>query len=652
MPIMKNIADPCVFGYGVSCGMQVRLNDDCTLEIIQGTVILSSGTIIHVPSKKFRYYKKDEHVDATLRKTYEEYLGTHDRPTINFFELADDTADPATIESIKEQHPTDTPQNFLPDKIITLFVKEDQDAADEHEPVLYFVLVSRNVLANVFGIKNNTPHGAFGLFGRDTEAKQIDIITIDTYLRPELNLSYSLVRRFGYKRLAIINNAQGLKETNLQNPFIPLNSFSDLFFEYKAIIDEHVPRFEKQLAKLHTHFGGLLSHKGGAYLERFRKILVAKVQRFYAMGEHLYYIQYFYDWLADLSKAYNELCKKLDGFFISCPCHRLESIDRERGRIKPASILLLGPVFGGSSTYQPLVFREIVQPALTEDRIREVRCLHWRLMMMIWSFDLPFLKLDHVLIKYGASTGIEEKLDSTNYWEQLDKREDNERGEDNWLPIKLTPTKAPPVCLGTQAIPYYYPLDSNSIYSVHQFWDYFQTKMRRADHHLSYNAHEGDPDRSSTDPGNDSYSKRKEVIMPLAFILNEYPFLKVEGHIGKIITITGTSFFFKTFPLNEYISKYNVCLDVIAIGLPGGNIQPMLQSLNGLEHRPTMEQAQTLVLLYVANDNEQVELQECTKDEKPEVVMNTVVADFILPYRFSCCPVAGLTVLTLGDQLF
>ena len=655
---MKNLVDPCVFGSGVFCGVNIKVDSDCSVEIHTGTVILPSGKIIHVPEKKFRHYKLTNYVDEPLRNTYLKFLKLQkpDEHYPEFFELADESSDPDTVDSIKEQHPGDIPQNnFLLNKIMTLYVKEDTEANDanpgkkidkSNENNLFFVLVSRDAIARAMGIEGLSSPDSGGLFSKQIVRKEIDLVTIDAFLRPVLNISKLPVRRFGYKQLAIIKPAQGLEEENLQNPFTHFNSFKELFIEYKLIVDEQFNIFEKELEKLHFYFGSLLSHKEKTYLEKFRKVLIAKLQLFYSEGEHLYYIQYFYDWLVDLVKAYDELCKKLDGFFTGCPCQQFHT--RESEYTRPSSILLLGPVIGGSSTYQPLVFRDLIHPALADDRIREVRCLHWRMLMMIWTFDLPFLKLDRVLGRYGFDAGLEEKLDSTNYWEYLNSiLTDDPPTEFNWLPIKLTPTKAPDMELGHQAIPYYYPLDSNSIYSLHQFWDYAKTKMRQTDQHLSYNAHEGDEDKPSSDLVNDSYTDRKEVIMPWLYNLREYPFMKVEGHIGKQISFTndpGSPFYFKTFDLKQYILKYNICVDVIAVGLGGAPlITSPLMEVPGLEHRQAMEQGQTLVLFYVVSD-EQIELQECNKDETPEVGANTIVADFILPYRYSCCPSPILTV--------
>lgn len=639
---MKNIIDPCIMGSGVICGAEVHVNTDCSVEIGAGSFIFPSGRILHFPGKKFRYYKLHEHTDEKIKSAIPKFLkaANPSEPSSDFFELTDDTSDTSTIDSLKPQHPEDeTEHDFLMDKIVALYLQEND--APNHSS-LFFLLLSREAIAISKDIKPTSNTGSQGIFSKAIKRKQIDLLTIDRFLRPELTLPPLNIRRFGYKELAILNKAHGLKENNLQAPFTGITSFKAIFFEYKAIIEEEIETIQNALKEMHLHFGGFFTHKGSSYLEKYRRVLMVKWQRFCEEGEHLYYIQYFYDWLCDLAKAYNELAAKLDGFSICHSCLPSTEEGEETG-----NILLLGPVLGGRSTYHPLIFRDLARPSLTDENIRELRCLHWRMMMMIWTFDLPFLHLDKVLYNFGFDPGVEEKLDSTNYWEGWGNDGDQTTNFHN-LPVKITPTQAPESEIGWQAIPYYYPLDSNSAYSLHQFWDYHATKMRLSDRHLSYNAYFGDPDKPTMDIANDSYTNYTEVIMPLAYSLRNQRFLKVEGHIGKSIITWDGAFIIENFPLLEYIQQYNLCLDVIAIGLSADSTEFNLEKLTGLEHGPSLQPGNTLVLLF-NRSNEKLELQECKK-EYPEIAKNTIVADFVLPYRWTCCKLSVTGIFILSDD--
>lgn len=633
---MANKLDTLVFGYGIVYGAEIHLSESYTLEVSAGGVVLSSGEIVHFPRKTFPNYKKASETEETVTAM----LSIQEA-----FELTDEHYDSMTMDSFKEQHPGDFPAyDFLLDKILVLYVPT---AALEKTEALQFFLVSRDELAKARGIRPSVTASG-GIFGKALKTASFDVRDIENWLFPDLRLPVLRIRRLGYQKNGIISQPIGLTDENIQNPFTPEptqgggaaaigksnpNSYRSIFFEFKAILDENLHAFQDILENLHEHFGAFLTHRHSHYLEQFRKVLIAKWQHFLEEGEHLYYIQYFYDWLVDLVKAYDELTTQLTGFT------RARLLGRSEQNGAAASILLLGPALEGRTTYHLPIFRQTIEAPLTDQKIREIRLLHWRLLMMIWTFDLPFLQLDKVLYRFGFEPGQEELLDSTNYWEWIDKNGDGNVDIED-LPIKITPTNPPFSTLGQQAIPYYYPIDSDSEYSVHQFWDYTKNRKRQIDWHLSYNAHPDDKDQLGTEVENDSYSDRKEVLTPLAFNLREYPFLKLEGHIGKkIITEeTSKSFTIKSFPLAEYIAKYNLSLEVVAIKLPKNGAY--LQELLGLEHRSAMEPAQTMVFLFVNYGNmdqtgEQIEFTECKKDDTPEVFNNVILADFILPYRIS-----------------
>lgn len=647
---MSITIDTCLSGCGVVCGAEVNLNPDCSLQVAEGTLIMPDGSILHASQRLFRYYVQPQYLGDAVKKSMFAYLKINDLDpnSMEFLQLAEDGADPNTIDSLKQQHPDDIPeQNLMYNKIMAALALTD----DKGTATVYWLLVSRDAIAKAMGFAPSASSSGSGLFSRPIGRKEIDLISLDTFLRPILKLPVLTIPRLGYKQLALVQASKGLIEDNLQFPYGKVQSFSEIFFEYKAIIDDYILKVRDALTMLHDNFGALLSHKGAAYLEQYRKILLLKLSAFYEAGDHLYYMQYFYDWLRDLTLAYQELVIKLDGFRGGCPCAEAKGRAGETG-----VILLLGPVLGGRTTYQPLVFRDLAGIPETDRSIRELRCMHWRLLMMIRTFDLPMLKLDRVLQPFTGNQGIEEQLDSTDYWEYINSLGVETEEEHNFLPVKFTPTRGSLAPLGRTAIPYYYPLDSNSIYSVHQFWDYETTVLRQMDTLLSYNAHFGDSSKPSTDVVNDSYTNRVEVILPLAFNIEPYPFLKPEGHIGKYLTlVTGASptFYLKSFPLLEYLHKYNLCVDVVAVALPGkgaggGDIYD-LSNLIGLEHRPALPQGYTLVLLYTASD-EQIELQECTKDTWPEISKNTIVADFVLPGCLSCYAADANVMATLVVQ--
>ena len=92
------------------------------------------------------------------------------------------------------------------------------------------------------------------------------------------------------------------------------------------------------------------------------------------------------------------------------------------------------------------------------------------------------------------------------------------------FPFKITPSHGVDEVLGKQAIPYYYFL-SKSLYSLQHYWDFEMTSCNKEDHHFSYHASYDD----------DSYTNLDSIIHPFAFSVNECPFYRMEGHIGRLV---------------------------------------------------------------------------------------------------------------------
>ncbi|WP_373553307.1 hypothetical protein [Haliscomenobacter sp.] len=610
--------DPCISGYGIVCGLEVHVNDDCSIEVQAGTAITPAGQTIHLEKiKKFNHYYSPTKPVSTRAKSIQQQLNIQ-----TCYELSDATFNAKTMDSLKQQYQSDLPEHaFLHNKILLLSVDTN---AEDGKPQLSFWLAPLDELAKGLGIQS-APMASKGLFTKAPTRTQVDPIEVDRYLRPVLSLPSIKVPRFGYKTLAITDKANVFKGV-MVNPFSKIDSFQLIFSEYKAILDDLIPDFSEALERLHTKYSPLFTHKYAEYLDKFPKVLEAKWAEFCKRGKHLYYIQYFYDWLRDLVKAYEELRLALTDVRLQCICEGLGT--------KPQSILLLGPVLGGRSSHQPLVFRDAFTTPFgqsnREAQLQHIKCLHWRLMMMIWTFDLPFLQMQEVLAMPGFSydPGNEEKFDSTNYWEA--------KGSIDELPIVITPSHLPYGELGAQAIPYYYPLDGDSSYSVHRYWNPHFTKVQRIDEHRSYNV--GDAE-ASTKPFKDGYSSLDPTVYPLCFDLQGYPYLKVEGHIGKQLSWPNgntSNFYFTKIDFLKELKKSNFCLDVIALPLNMTTKPPSfpLEELLGLEHQQSLIPGQTLVLIYTEVE-ETIDLKECNDD--PKIDPYVVVADFVLPYRYTCC---------------
>jgi hypothetical protein len=632
----------CLTGHGIVCGLNVHVNANCDIEIEEGTAISKKGTLIKVGNKSFSAYLKEP--SKLIQQYFPHDFSQKNKGDRTVLELTTNPKyDPKTMDSLKQQSPKDLPtRDVLTDKILVILIPNDKPTEQ------YFLLVSPtlllekgdpNILKKVKELsKSEITESRTGIFKRPqkstvTYSTEVIEMAFHAYLElPEVYLP-----RFGYKTLAIIDKGQPFGTDNFQNPFIRVKKFQDIFNEYKAILDDLIPEFEKALEKLHDLYGDQLSHKGKSYWAQYRTILLKKWQSFLEEGEHLYYIQYYYDWLSDLIKAYDELREKLSAFTGECAC---EDSDKKL----TYTLLQLGPVLGGRTGYTPSVFKDYFTAPLIDgdnaERWNEIRFLHWRIMMMIWTFDLPQLRLDEkVLIKGNYIVPAKEFQDSTNYFEKTDVNKDNKIDLED-VPIKLTPSQTPDTLLGEQAIPYYYPLDADSPYSLHRYWHYRLTQMKRIQHIRSFDAI--DDSDSYTFLKENKY--HKDTQFPLAFSLRNYPFLRAEGHIGKKNIAIPRPPIKPIFTIwRELIQKYNLTANVVFVAVSEINRLIALNQytaniLNaplgfGLEHIAGLEQGQTLILVY-ADTAEQIELKECKKDTKPEIELLTIVADFTTPLPF------------------
>ncbi|QRR00605.1 hypothetical protein [Dyadobacter sandarakinus] len=633
-------ADVCLQGYGIVCGLTVQVNANCDVQLGGGTAIVRDGTVITAAKQAYSYYLKEP--DAEIQAYFPHQWDEQKRVNRTVLQLVPaGHFDGRLMDSLKQQNPRDLPtRNLLDDKIAVMLVSKADSARR------WFLLVSPAVLAEKDGTLQQAlkkPVSAEagtvgrGIFGRPGAGKPV--LSAETILRaqyPHLQLKKPVLPRFGYKQLAIADPGQPFGTDNFTNPFSRITLFKDIFGEYKAILDDFIPEFCEALEKLHELYAAVLTHKGEPYLARYRRLLAEKWQVFLAEGECLFYIQYFYDWLSDLVKAYEELCSKLVTLQSECLCDGGTNDQKD-----VYWLLRLGPVLGGRSSYAPVIFRDYFKPApingAQADQENEARFLHWRLLMMIWTFDLPQLRLDQkVLVKGRYIIPAQEFADAQDFFEEQDSDRNGVTDLED-LPLKLTPGQTPDQPLDRQAIPYYYPLDADSPYSLHNFWNYGAMLRAETRYLKSYNAFDGE----------DSYSHLKSTLFPLAFSLRNDPYVRAEGHIGKKALIdqaAGTV----TPDWTPIAEKYNiatgfVCMPVsqlktwlaqqtARLAVSAGAPYTVSSVVAAVEHSGGFEQGQVLVMVYVdAAGGEQIELSECKKDEAPEVPQFAIVADFTMP---------------------
>ena len=353
------------------------------------------------------------------------------------------------------------------------------------------------------------------------------------HLNPKQKLPILTRRRFGYGDLK-------LREMSCDElyalSFCPNNEEKEPFKykivnEYILLIDETLADIGLALEGFHALFVQHVGDYAVRWAEKNRANLHKRWCRFKentASGD-LVAVQYWYDLVSDLVVAYNEL--------------RVVSLDyHARLDYNPnayANHLLLGTLPEEKTYIYPnpyrTTFRQLPIFNQQAEQLERLKFNHWRLVVMMKSFYEPTTEWD--------DTATDSYLSLTD---DIDRDNPDDALPNLKMPIRLTPSAPLSMRLGKRAIPYYYDL-ANAEQSLHWYWDYDATQQNRADRHLSYHS-ENDAEfiktrRNEVYGGTEksSYTTHAAAVHPFAFDLRGLPFIRIEGHIGKIGTILITA---------------------------------------------------------------------------------------------------------------
>ncbi len=204
--------------------------------------------------------------------------------------------------------------------------------------------------------------------------------------------------------------------------------------------------------------------------DRFKNVLAT------IKSANPFFIQYYYDWIDDIIKAYDEFkCKVHDVQVMCCPDEDLFPLHLMLGEATKSTSIEVRSKYRHYFIYSPLFNKQ-------KDLLTEVQLLFKRLKQLILNYDVP----------------------NPNLFPRAE--------------IKITPSKYLDKTLSERCIPYYYePLE------LYQSWSYEKSRKGNARNNLSYNS--------------TAYSNEDEVINPLLYDIEKFNFFRVEGHIGKNYTL-------------------------------------------------------------------------------------------------------------------
>jgi len=263
--------------------------------------------------------------------------------------------------------------------------------------------------------------------------------------------------------------------TRYNIPYTALTSSTAVLNAFQTITS---PAVQNQIATAYTQtydtFKGLLGIGPNPFLGLTGTLSAIFTQ---VQSGSIVYSQYFYDFLDDLIKAYNELRSEGNAIITACcPCDKLFPYHLALGEANK------------NSKDAPTVYRNyfIYSPLFNDqkNRLASLRLLFERMVELAKAFDL--------------SKAIEASK----------------------FPVKITPSTWSWSALSKRAIPFYYkPVP------LFEKWNYDKTRYGKQKTNLSYSS-----DAWNTAPVLDF------VKNPLLYEIEHFTFFRIEGHVGKQYT--------------------------------------------------------------------------------------------------------------------
>lgn len=448
LDVQERLTRNKLIGIGIVCGLDID-NKGTTISISKGCGVTSKGYLI-VWGDEGQLEDLTQYISYTLPATplYSPFINTITGKQYELLRMiSDKEAD--TIDGTK--NPVGP---VLKDKIVVLFLEaverdlKNCDTQDCNEKGRQMEFNVRPLLVNK----------------TDMEA----IISKQKKLSGEEGLSNSYIERLGLKDVQL--KRFDVKATPLQDAF-------DIYDAYLACFNDDVI---KNIAEVYSQcfsiFQPILKDYGGTNpFENLQGDLKKKLDNLKANMP--IYIQYYYDFLDDLIKAYNEFRER--SFEVITECCPDEDLFPMH--------LMLGEATVDTVDYIRSPFRQyfISSPLFNHqnDLLNEVKVLFDRMVSLVKSLFIPI---------FNARTGV---------------------------PIRITPSTWSNAVLSARSIPFYY-----NIGGVYKSWNALKTRKGKPTYNLSYNADKYTP------PPPDS------IINPMLYGIEPYDFYRIEGHIGQPYT--------------------------------------------------------------------------------------------------------------------
>ncbi|MBK8983220.1 MAG: hypothetical protein IPM38_13090 [Ignavibacteria bacterium] len=424
-----------LIGIGIVCGLELKVSNS-QIEISKGCGVTSEGYLIvqeKLNCTYFRPYELPGDFYAEYKPVYEPW---------EMYELltAERSLEFEDTELLKDN------ANFLKNKIVVLLLemKEIQlkncvetDCDDKGSKIEFSV---KPLLVNKKHIDE---------FLKSVSVKNVKPET-DSEIDPVLH--NIRLRRFNV----------AVKD---------LKTADDVFNAFLNLVDDStLKKLAEILNYCYVQYKPLLTEES---VNPFSNVLKAFRDRLESIKKNNpYFIQYYYDWIDDIIKAYYEFKDKV--FFVQtmcCPDENLFPLHLMLGEATKSTSIEIKSKYRNYFIYSPLFNSQ-------RDLLSEIQILFRRMKMMIQNYEIK---------------------DPDGYAKAQ---------------IEITPSKYLDKQLSERCIPYYY-----DPFGLYQCWSWSKTRKGNAKFNLSYNS--------------DKYNTSDSVVNPLMYDIEWFNFFRIEGHIGK-----------------------------------------------------------------------------------------------------------------------
>ena len=606
----QRLAQLVLEGWGIVQGLEILSDEDFCVNVSAGYGVRPDGqrVIVEQPKNFIGYIAMTDD-----RKKALDYPFFSNMPV---WELIEDkyqnTIDGTLRKWLSPQSKLERDMPFISDKIILAY-----------DDTLFVIVRSEDYLKQVDAFRRTRQ-----LIGGERNFEDSDFVFSPSFspvddeptddnlyraLHPALTLEPIQLYRFGF-RPDDDCTPEELDNTN----FPALGSVENFYDTWKPIVNDALVAVNDRMETVIGNYHNLLfpqlkeqtfTVKLGVLLTNW-KIYTDYAESTQGKGAQMY-AQYFYDWARDLIQGYHEFRTELQDLLFEIRFDIPEALELRNRHLSLGLALrtdqdgLAAPV--RDTFRQPPIYNRLAS------RWEKTRFYYRREIELIESFYVDMF------------VGKDNK--------RLPKRYRNEIGDafkPNFDTLKITPGKSYKYPLGERVIPFYYPL-SDSYGSLHYYWDYWRTKNRNYNQHLSYHASDGFDGYNNLDDWH--------VTRPLYYSLDACDFYAISGHIGRSndLVIDGHTFSSKFIveAINYLVAKHNLDIEVVEVllgetvltqaylGPTGAPSEVMPRSFSpnylGAEHLGGAFRGGTFIVVM-------------HKDTNGNIV---AVADFSLPYRLN-----------------